>query len=129
MHKTIENTQADNFWGEPISVYTAQEAVEDGTLIDVSEMAQEAGFSKAFAVRITTGVHELCTPPKSNKIQSYDGRLWDVLWMCRCAIKREPEDKGLIVFTLKIGRRIVSLWACLDTTSGPAIHIITPEEY
>jgi len=26
----------DNFWGEPISIYTDADAIEDGTLIDVS---------------------------------------------------------------------------------------------
>ncbi len=74
------NTQAD-FWGKPVSVYTADQATEDGFLVDVSETAKEAGFSGN--VRITTGVHGLCTPPKSNKIQNYEGRLWDVLSVAR----------------------------------------------
>jgi hypothetical protein len=80
-------------------------------------------------IRISNNVHNLCTPPKSNKIQSYDGRLWDVLNLARWAIKRADQGDTMSVFTCKIGRKNHQLYACLDTTSGPAIHIITPEEY
>jgi hypothetical protein len=62
---------------EVISVYTAEQAVEDGMLADVSETAHEMGYNKDFKVRITRSVYDLCTPPKSNKIQSFEGRLWD----------------------------------------------------
>jgi len=116
----------DDFWGEPISVYTAKQAVEDGFLVDVSEIAKEAGFN--LPVRISSAVHDLCTPPKSNKIQSYQGRLWDVLYLATMAIRRSKDDQ-MAVFRVKIGRKIETLWALLDGTSGPAIHIITPQEY
>lgn len=118
----------DDFWGEPIYTYTAEQAVEDGILVDVSEMAREAGFSGAFTIRISVGVHNLCTPPKSNKIQSYDGRLWDVLYLAGMAVGRS-KDLHMAEYQVKVGRKNVTLWAMLDTTSGPAIHIIIPSEY
>ena len=119
-------TDKDSFWGEPISVYTAEQAVEDGILVDVSELAKEAGFN--WPVRITNTVHELCTPPKSNHIQSYTGRLWDVLNLARWAIKRSQDD-GMAVFKVKLGRKVETLWAMFDGTNGPAIHILTPSDY
>ncbi len=119
---------SDNFFedAEIISSYIADQAVEDGTLVDVSEMAKEAGFT--IPVRITRTVHDLCEPPKSNKIQSYSGRLWDVLWMALNAIRRAT-DESMTTFTVKIGKRNHEMWATLDHTSGPAIHIIKPEDY
>ena len=112
---------------EIISSYTADEAIEDGFLIDVSEMASEAGFK--WPVRITQSVHKLCTPPKSNKIQSYDGRLWDVLWMAFIAVRRVKNDH-MTTYKVKIGRKLHILWAVIDRTSRrPAIHIMLPEDY
>ena len=110
-----------------IHSYTADQAIEDGMLADVSELAREAGFK--WPVRITQGVHELCTPPESNKIESYKGRLWDVLFLAHMAIKRSGSDEILAEFKVKIGREVHTLWACLDSTCGPAIHIILPSEY
>jgi len=111
---------------EVINSYTAEQAVDDGFLVDVSEMAKEAGFR--WTVRISQGVHNLCTPPKSNKIQSYKGRLWDVLWIAHLAV-RKAQDDYFSTFKVKLGPRIYSLWAVVDGTSEPAIHIILPEEY
>ena len=114
---------------ETIYSYTAEEAVEDGVLVDVSEMGKEAGFK--WPVRISQSVHTLCTPPKSNKIQSYDGRLWDVLWMGFIAIKRAKNTTpgSIIKYRVKIGRKLHTLWITIDGTCGPAIHIILPEDY
>ena len=112
---------------EIVSSYTADEAIDDGILVDVSEMAREAGF--VWPVRITQSVHELCTPPASNKIQSYDGRLWDVIFLLKMASKRTPKTERMVVFTVKIGKTNQTLWAVIDETSGPAIHIMLPEDY
>ncbi len=110
-----------------ISVYDASMAEEDGILVNVTNEAKELGFK--WTVRISRGVHELCTPPKSNKIQSYRGRLHDVLWMALIAIKRS-KDQNLIAYKLKIGRKIETLWITIDGTMGePALHIILPSEY
>lgn len=112
---------------EIISVYDASMAEEDGILVNVTDEAKELGFK--WTVRISKGVHALCTPPKSNRIQSYRGRLHDVLWMAFIAIKRS-KGEDLIVYKLKIGRKIETLWITIDGTMGePALHIITPSEY
>jgi hypothetical protein len=121
-----EQTMFENT--EIISTYTAEQAEEDGFLINVTEIAKEAGFK--WTTRISRTVHDLCTPPKSNKIQSYKGRLWDVLWMAFLAIKRNNTNNDLVVYKVKLGRKIETLWITIDGTMGePAIHIITPSDY
>lgn len=110
-----------------IHTYTAEQAVEDGMLVDVTETAKEAGFR--IPVRITALVHTVCTPPDSNKIESYAGRLWDVLNVARFTIKCKGKNENILPFVVKIGRRNVKFYAALDTTSGPAIHIMIPSEY
>lgn len=72
-------------FGEPISVYTRAQALEDGALIDVSELAREAGFTGA-PVAITASIHALIEANDRNG-QSYTGRLWDVLNMAMVGIR------------------------------------------
>ena len=116
---------------EVIYSYTAEQAIEDGILVDVTEMAKEifqVGCDMSWKYRISSNVHNACTPPK-NSTQDYNGRLWDVLNLARFAIRKAEKGSNLVEFVCKLGRKNFKLWACLDTTSGPAIHIITPEEY
>ena len=119
------NTQ--EIFGDPVYVYDAKQAEEDGYLVNVTETAKEAGFK--WTTRISRGVYDLCEPPKSNKIQSFEGRLWDVLYLAKMNIKRST-DNDLIPYVVKIGRKNETLWITIDTTMGePAIHIIKPDEY
>ena len=116
---------------EVIYSYTAKQAVEDGVLVDVTETANQifqVGCDMSWKYRISRSVHNACTPPK-NSTQDYNGRLWDVLNVARNAIRNAEQGSDLVEFFCKLGRKKFKLWACLDSTSGPAIHIITPEEY
>ncbi|WP_139490052.1 DUF6573 family protein [Brevibacillus dissolubilis] len=67
--------------------YTRKQAIEDGVLVDVTEMAKEAGISVPTAVTSTVW-HDIIVPSHSDREngQSEDGRLWDVLWMLHVAI-------------------------------------------
>lgn len=74
-----------------ISAYTRAQAITDGVLVDVSAMAREAGFR--YPVALTRAVWEDCVAwsEEDNRRQVYQdesGRLWDVLWMARGAVKR-----------------------------------------
>ena len=65
-----------------IHSYTRAEALEDGTLIDVTETAKEAGIK--FPVAVTTELyHRYIKPTKAERQhgQDLEGRLWDVLFM------------------------------------------------
>jgi uncharacterized protein DUF6573 len=81
------------FWddAEIIYAYTRAQALEDGVLVDVSEMAKEAGIK--FAVALTATVYgKYVEVPDGVAGQDETGRLWDILWMFRCAAARFDGD-------------------------------------
>ncbi len=83
-------------FGEPISSYTRADAIADGSLVDVTETAKEAGFR--VPVALTRAAWESCVAwnDADSKRQTYQdeaGRLWDVLWMCmQTAIHAKAQD-------------------------------------
>ena len=71
-------------YGEPVFVYTRAEAIADGVLVEVpAQLASEAGQNGAVA--LTAALEAIVQPTDDEKSggQSYEGRLWDVLWMAR----------------------------------------------
>ena len=79
-------------FGEPISVYSRSQAIEDGYLVDVSETAKEAGFE--IPVALSRAVHsELVALPEGYRgWQDYSGRLWDVVFMAAHAARRNRKS-------------------------------------
>lgn len=72
---------------DPIHRYSRADAIADGVLIDVSAVAREAGIR--YPVALTAAVWERCVAvPPGVLFQDEAGRLWDVLWMLACAIRR-----------------------------------------
>lgn len=64
--------------------YSRRQAIQDGVLVDVSEMAKEAGIR--FPVALTSTIWNGYIVPDdelASSGQSIQGRLWDVLWMFR----------------------------------------------
>lgn len=96
------NTEVENpFAGwDLISTYTRAQAIGDGTLVDVSETAKQAGFK--FPVAVTAALWaDIETIPASKKgFQNVQGRLWDVLWMGYIAIRRAREDGDTLLYPL-----------------------------
>lgn len=81
-------------FGEPISIYTRAQALDDGLLVNVSTMAREAGFK--WAVALTRAVWEDCVSWSKEDShrqihQDEAGRLWDVLWMASRAARMGTE--------------------------------------
>ena len=78
----------DPFAGaEVLYAYTRKQALADGVQADVSEMAREAGLK--FPVYLTGAVWEnYVRVPDGVRCQDEQGRLWDVVWMLRCAARR-----------------------------------------
>ena len=113
-----------------IHTYSALEAVADGVLVVVDrELRDEMGFR--WPVRLSQNVAGMVTPSEEDRRmgQSREGRLWDLLFVSKLAIKGAGSEERIVPFDVLFGSRTSRLWACLDSTSGPAIHIITPEEY
>ncbi|NJD60808.1 MAG: hypothetical protein C3F13_16275 [Anaerolineales bacterium] len=76
---------------EEIYSYTRSQALADGVLVDVSQMASEAGFR--YATAITAGLHARLTPNERERElgQSYKGRLWDVVFLASFAARQAGE--------------------------------------
>jgi hypothetical protein len=88
-----------DFFGPPIHVVTRQQLLDDGDLVDVSEMAREAGIRVPVAV--TREVWADCiewTDDDSARQghQDQSGRMWDVLWMAKhCAVTHRQAQSAL----------------------------------
>jgi hypothetical protein len=66
--------------------YTRADAIRDGTLIDVSAVAREAGIR--YPVALTRAAWERCVAvPPGVLCQDEAGRLWDVCWLLACAAR------------------------------------------
>jgi hypothetical protein len=71
-------------FGAVVFTYSRADALEDGILVDVSEMAKEAGFLLPVAVTAALWGDISVIPEGSG--QDVKGRLWDVLTMGNHAI-------------------------------------------
>lgn len=152
-------TTACDFWTDApiISRYTRRQAIEDGVLVQLSgpgyagddwvpATCQEAGFR--FPLAMTTAAFVDCVSPidgdgmKLAPCQDIKGRLWDVLWMLKQAIRTHRGPTNLIRFSLRrvpnipTGSRchprpqLVNLKAVCgpDDDGEPCITIMLPEE-
>ena len=85
-----------------IHVYTRKEALEDGTLFDVSATAREAGF--LIPVALTAALHADVADLSGRHVtagQDARGRLWDLLFLARMnAAKPENADASEFTFEL-----------------------------
>jgi hypothetical protein len=126
-------------FGEPVAVYTRRQAIEDGVLVDLMQaetlsLVREAGFklpvamtAGAFAATVA-GIGE--TLPAG---QDLKGRLWDVLWMLRYAVKAAT-DTDRIHFRVNVwtGRQHdeVRMWALCGPgdTGEPVVTIMLEGE-
>lgn len=123
-----------DLFGKVIYSYTRAQAIEDGVLVDVSEMAKEAGVR--FPVAVTRALYDGYVTPDPRSIplgQSVAGRLWDTLYMFRTAAKRFSGDTLLYRLTFIMGEqqpRLVELKAVIGPgdTPEPVITIMLPDE-
>ncbi len=83
---------------EPISVYTHEQAIADGTLVAISEqVAREAGFRLPLA--LTRAVFDGCVAwtdadtATTGVVQDEAGRLWDVVSMAALAGRHTRGDR------------------------------------
>ena len=116
--------------------YTRAQAIADGVLKDVSELAKEAGFR--FPVAVTAGVWAACVAvPHGVDGQDETGRLWDVLNMLRFTIASEKKDAERIDFALHVRNDnregdppLVPLYALCGPgdNAEPVITVMLPSE-
>lgn len=101
---------------EIISVYTRAQALEDGVLVDITELAREAGFK--FPVAVTQGVWGVLNPSEELMTEGQDmtGRAWDMLTILRHAIRSgsgTDEVRFAPLFVRKAGLppEVVEMWS------------------
>jgi len=99
-----ETKTVTDFFGPVISMYTRQNALDDGVLVDVSEMAREAGFK--IPVAVTRAVwHDCIDWPEDAEQgfgQSIDGRMWDVLYMAWFEIRSTRDHEDDLLYQLNV---------------------------
>lgn len=86
-----------------IHSYTRAQAIEDGVLVDVSDVAKEAGFKLPVTITRAAWARYVEVPAGLEvRGQSVDGRLWDVLFMLHVAIKRHQGKGSEIHYQLHV---------------------------
>ncbi|MDA8127659.1 MAG: hypothetical protein M0Z73_03010 [Betaproteobacteria bacterium] len=133
------NTMNEIF-GEVIYSYTRKQAIEDGQLICVDEVAREVGFR--IPVAVTRAVWADCVEwgEADNRRQTYQdeaGRLWDVLWMAMNAARLGAGAQRLVFQLYRVPRggrgvrlRLVKLVVHIGPgdDGDPVITILLPGE-
>lgn len=132
--------EGKELFGEPIHSYTRVQAIEDGQLVDVSEMAQEAGFM--CVVALTASAWADCVAwtgadTKRQAVQDEQGRLWDVLNMAMHAARSATGANSVFFCLYRVprgGRGLKPKLAKLKMTVGGGdegemvITIMLPDE-
>ena len=123
-------------FGEVIYAYTRSQAVADGFQIEVTKTAQEAGIR--FPVFLTRSVYDAyVTVPPDVAGQDEAGRLWDVVWMLRFAIRKAQPGQARLPFALYVRNdnhrprlvKLVALCGPLDVDDpAPAITVMLSNE-
>lgn len=113
--------------------YTRAQALEDGVLVDVSELAREAGFR--FPVAVTRAVWCQCVEV-TEKDTGVDqtGKLWDILNVLRFRIRAAKDEQVLYfeVLIAKNGKRPKPFRLKSECGPGdnaePVITVMLPDE-
>jgi hypothetical protein len=132
------NTNHDTSpFGDIVYTYTRARAIADGYQIEVTKTAQEAGIR--FPVFLTRAVYDAyVTVPPDVEGQDEAGRLWDIVWMLRFAIRKAQPGKSRLPFALYVRNnnrrpRLVKLIAtcgALDVDDPQqAITVTMPDGY
>lgn len=132
---TDHNHDAEPF-GSVIYSYTRAQAVTDGFQVEVTKFARETGIT--FPVFLTRSVFDnyVAVPPGVT-CQDEAGRLWDIVWMLRFAIRRARPGADRFPFALYVRNdnraprlvKLVSSCGPLDIDDAqPAITVMMPHE-
>ena len=130
-----------------VYAYTRSQAIADGFQVEVSKVAREAGIS--YPVFLTRAVYDQyvivplddCGQPLASQDEA--GRLWDIVWMLRFAIRKaQPSHDGkcgshrlpVALYVRNDNRRarlikLIATCGPLDIDDpAPAITVMMPDE-
>ena len=132
----MRGTMENHHFGKVVYAYTRSQAVADGFQVEVTKTAQEAGIR--FPVFITrTAFDAYVTVPPDVAGQDEAGRLWDIVWMSRFAIRKAQTGQTRLPFALYVRNdnrrprlvKLVAMCGPLDMDDPqPAITVMMPDE-
>src|ERR1039457_892574 len=130
------NSEISNLKSEIVYAYTRTQAVADGVQVEVTKTAQEAGIK--FPVFLTLTVFDaFVTVPPDVAGQDEAGRLWDIIWLLRFAIRKAQTGQTRLPFALYVRNdnrrpqlvKLVAMCGPLDMDDPqPAITVMMPDE-
>jgi hypothetical protein len=116
--------------------YTRSQAVADGFQIEVTKVAREAGIT--FPFFLTRAVYDnYVTVPAGVTAQDEAGRLWDIVWMTRFAIRKAQPNQTRLPAALYVRNdndrarliKLIAVCGPLDIDDPqPAITVMMPDE-
>jgi hypothetical protein len=140
-NKTPSSSGCGSLFGDVIYSYTRAQAIEDGVLIDATEMAKQAGFKWPVALTVAAWADCVAWNDADNARQAYQdqsGRLWDVLFMASHAVRTARNADQQLPFDLyriprngcatKSQRLTLKLILGPGDDGEPVITIMLPEE-
>jgi len=115
-----------------IHTHSRAQAIEDGTLVDVSTVAREAGITFPVAVTATLWA-AIEAIPEFYAWQDVKGRLWDVLFLLAAAIRKVDGRFSELFYTLNLPhgkeRNIRLKAVCgLGDAGEPVITVMFPDD-
>jgi hypothetical protein len=113
---TQEKNEVNEVFGEVIDTYSKQDAIEDGILIDITDLSitKEAGYK--IPVVITQGVYSLVSVPKG-----LECRIVPFKVIFQISPEKEIKKTGCLNY------ETVKLWLVFNAHEG--FTIMKPEEY
>jgi hypothetical protein len=118
-----------------IHVYSRAQAIADGGLIDVSEMARQAGWRASVALTAAVWGDCVAWDKYQPADQDEQGRLWDVLTMALFAARGRRRSNRTLFTVLRIprgGQLPEPVRLAIEIGPGdagePVITIMQPEE-
>lgn len=114
-----------------ISVYTRQNAIDDGIFIDVTEVAKRWGFK--IPVAITANLFN--THIKRNTEAETNKRLLVFLGVLRMKINESKEEGSMLCTQIAFlgSEDLTDVWAVVEPQSpddpSPAMNVMLPEDY
>ena len=123
-------------FGKVILAYSRAQAVADGVQIDATKTAAEAGIR--FPVFLTRAVFDAyVTVPPNTTSQDEVGRLWDIVWLLRFAIRKAQPGQARLPFALYVRNdnrrpklvKLIAVCGPLDIDDpAPAITVTMPDD-
>ena len=132
----------DSIFGDAIHTYTRAQAIADGALVDLAAKAREHNVTMPFKfpVAATAAIWAWIVPSADEMAhdgQSIAGRLWDVLWLALCAIRRSGGGSMLtfsVIFVRREGGKLRRRTVQIKSVCGPGddmepvITLMLPDE-